>query len=325
MSAVDMAARKESGNESVHVPVLKDTVVEVFAGDEGAALSGWIVDGTLGAGEHAAGLLAAYPGVQVFGIDQDPAILEHAARRLAPFGSRARVRCGRLSSLASLLDEEGIESIQGMLVDLGASSLQLDTPARGFSFQEDGPLDMRMDPTRDRTAADIVNHWDEGDLADLFYYEGGETRSRKLARAIVESRRRAPFRRTLALADLCSEVLGRGAGGRGAKLHAATLCFQALRRAVNEEGDELCAALATAEERLADGGRLVVISFHSGEDRQVKHFLAEGMRAGRWEVLTKKPRKATQTELRENRRARSAILRAAVRTRAAAGDQEELG
>ena len=181
--------------------------------------------------------------------------------------------------------------VSGMLLDLGASSLQLDTPERGFSFSADAPLDMRMDPDRPRTAADIVNRWDEDDLADLFFHEGGETRSRRVAAAIVEARRRAPLLRTLALADLIERTLGR------AKLHPATRVFQALRRAVNEEGEELGAGLAVARDWLVDGGRLAVISFHSGEDAVVKRFLSEGAAEGEWRLAGRKPLRPGQAEV----------------------------
>jgi 16S rRNA (cytosine1402-N4)-methyltransferase len=196
-----------------------------------------------------------------------------------------------------------------MLLDIGVSSMQLDQSNRGFSFQVDGPLDMRMDPTRDRTAADIVNHWDEGDLADLIYYEGGETAARKIARAIVQGRRRAPFLRSAALVDTIVQAIG-GAGG---KLHPATRTFQALRRAVNEEGEELRSGLCAARHLLAAGGRLVVISFHSGEDREVKRFFADGARKGEWRILTHKPLEADLAERRANPRSRSARMRAAQR------------
>jgi 16S rRNA (cytosine1402-N4)-methyltransferase len=221
-----------------------------------------------------------------------------------------------MSELAHLMRDAGIGRPRAMLFDLGVSSLQLDRAERGFSFAADGPLDMRMDPERERTAADIVNAWDEADLADLFFYEGGETRSRAVARAIVESRRRAPFLRTAALADQIAGALG-SRSPRAGKVHPATRCFQALRRAVNEEGDELLAGLDAAEEWLEDGGRLVVISFHSGEDRSVKHFLGAGARRGRWKPVTKKPLAPSREEGARNRRARSARLRAGERLRAA--------
>jgi 16S rRNA (cytosine1402-N4)-methyltransferase len=286
-------------------------VVRALGGERGESLEGWIVDATLGAGGHSALIANAFPRVRILGLDQDPQILEHAARKLAPFERRVRIRRGRMSSLASIVDEEGAFRVVGVLFDLGASSLQLDSATRGFSFQSDGPLDMRMDPDRERTAADIVNKWDESDLADLFFYEGGESRSRKIARAIVESRRRAPFLRTGALADLIERVTGRG----DAKIHPATRVFQALRRAVNEEGEELLAGLAGAEQWLVDGGRLAVISFHSGEDGAVKRFLADGERDGRWELDSRKPIHAGHDEVRRNPRSRSASLRVATRRR----------
>jgi 16S rRNA (cytosine1402-N4)-methyltransferase len=314
MGAVEMERRNESGAggaaRPVHEPVLADEVVRFLGGERPAELEGWIVDGTLGAGGHSSRLLAALPRIQLLGLDQDPEILAHARTNLAPFGRRVHVRRARISQLQSALDAVGATRVVGVLMDIGASSLQLDSAARGFSFTADGPLDMRMDPERERTAADIVNGWDESDLADLFFYEGGETRSRKIARAIVDSRRRAPFQRTLALAD----VIERAVGG-GGKTHPATRVFQALRRAVNEEGDELLAGLAAAEEWLVDGGRLAVISFHSGEDAEVKRFFAQGAQEGRWDVLTRKPVTASREELLRNRRSRSALLRVGARVR----------
>jgi len=325
MRGVEMASTRRTGaggeEPPVHVPVLQSEVVALLRGDAPLGLEGWIVDGTLGAGGHAAALLDACPRARLIGIDQDPEVLVHARRRLARFGPRARVRHARLSTLDRVLHEEGVTRVVGVLLDLGASSLQLDHDARGFSFAVDAPLDMRMDPDRPRTAADIVNRWDEEDLADLFLYEGGEPRARRVARAIVESRRRAPFLRTLALADLVERTLGRG--GSRAHLHPATRVFQALRRAVNEEGEELRAGLGLAENWLVDGGRLAVISFHSGEDGAVKRFLAEGARAGRWELVTRKPLRPSPEELQRNRRARSAVLRAAIRRRRGAQEGRE--
>jgi 16S rRNA (cytosine1402-N4)-methyltransferase len=256
-------------------------------------------------------ILEGIPHASVLGFDQDPEALDLARARLSRFGRRVRLRRGRLSQLHRLAHEEAIGPVKGLIFDLGVSSLQLDRASRGFSFQADGPLDMRMDPSRDRTAADIVNKWDESDLADLLYYEGGETRARTIARAIGEARRRAPFLRTAALADTITAALGPGA--RSSKIHPATRVFQALRRAVNEEGEELIAGLSAAEQLLEEHGRLVVLSFHSGEDREVKRFLVEGSREGRWSVLTKKPLEPDEPERRENPRARSAKLRAAQR------------
>lgn len=307
------------GESPLHVPVLADSVVGLLRSLTPGLLSGWIVDGTVGLGGHAERVLESLPECRLLGGDRDPAALAHARRRLARFGERVHLVQARHSELARVVREDLREKPAAFLFDLGVSSMQIDESERGFSFQADGPLDMRMDPGLDRTAADIVNRWDERDLADLFYYEGGETRSRAAARAIVEARRRAPFLRTGALAD----CVARAFGGHGGKIHPATLVFQALRRAVNQEGEELAAALATAERELADGGRLLVITFHSGEDAVVKRHLAGLARAGRFELLTKKPIEADHLERRANPRSRSAKLRAATRTRA--GDHGDHG
>jgi len=317
MEAAIMQERKEKrGPRDVHVPVLGPEIVELFRAQLGARSSGTLLDGTLGLGGHARLLLEALPALQLVGIDQDPRALELARERLAPLQARTQTFHARVSEVGRVLAQAGSPALVGMLLDLGVSSMQLDEPARGFSFQHDGPLDMRMDPRRDRSAADIVNHWDEKDLADLFFFEGGETRSRAVARAIVEARRRAPFLRTGALADLIDNLLRQGA--RAGKIHPATLCFQALRRAVNEEGEELRAGLAAAERHLVPGGILAVISFHSGEDRETKRFLAEAERQGRFESLTRTPIEASPAERAANPRSRSARLRAARRLPAGA-------
>jgi len=297
--------------KDVHVPVLAEEVVALLGGS-GDTLdpSGWIVDATLGAGGHSASLLECFPRIRVLGTDQDPSILECARKRLEPFQDRVRLVPCRISELSRLLRKLRMGRPRGFLFDFGASSLQLDTPSRGFSFQADGPLDMRMDPCRARTAADVVNTWDEADLADLFYHEGGERRSRAIAAEIVRCRRRAAFQRTGALAELIVRIVG-----RSGKIHPATRVFQALRRAVNEEGEELLAGLETAEHWLDEGGVLAAISFHSGEDREVKRFLREGVSRERWKLEPKKPLQASREEQRANPRARSAILRGALRVR----------
>ena len=303
--------RKDEDRTGAHVPVLSEEVVSELARVLPRHSRGWLVDGTVGGGAHADLILKHFEHLCVLGLDQDDQAVAQARKRLQIFGNRARVERGRLSELGELLQSLAIGRPRAVLFDLGVSSLQLDAPERGFSFQCDGPLDMRMDMRRDRTAADIVNHWDESDLADLIYYEGDETQSRRIARAIATARARAPFTRTLALADLIARALG----GRRSRIHPATRTFQALRRAVNEEGEELLAGLAAAEEWLCDGGLLLVISFHSGEDRAVKRFLLEGARAGRFELQHKKPIRCSLEELRENPRARSAGLRVAMRKR----------
>ena len=304
-----------SGSKRPHVPVLLAETLEAFGRLHERYAQGWICDVTLGAAGHASALLGPHEGWSLFGTDQDPSALELAQERLNAFGDRCRLMHGRMSELQALVRKELIEPCIGVLMDLGVSSMQLDQPERGFSFDIDGPLDMRMDPTRKRTAADIVNHWDESDLADLIFYEGDETHARRVAKGIVQARLRAPFRRTAPLAELVARQVG-----RSGRIHPATKTFQALRRAVNEEGEELLRGLRCAEDVLADGGLLAVISFHSGEDRAVKHFLAEGARAGRWELLNKKPISAEHTERRSNPRARSARLRLAWRRRSEEGD-----
>jgi len=295
-------------DERVHIPVLARELLEVFEWLDGR--EGFYVDATVGAGGHAALLLERYPELRLVGIDQDPEILEVAGRRLARFGERAQLYRCRISDLSRLLRKERLSEPLAVLMDVGASSLQLDRPERGFSFMHDGPLDMRMDPTRERTAAEIINDWDESDLADLLFFEGDEPQARRVARAIVEARRNVPFRRTAALADLIERVVGR----RG-KRHPATRSFQALRRAVNCEGEELRAGLEAAEQWLPDGGLLAVMSFHSGEDSVVKRFVADGEGEGRWRAAAKGPLRPTREEERRNPRARSARLRAAIRLR----------
>jgi 16S rRNA (cytosine1402-N4)-methyltransferase len=313
-----LRSRSANGDDGVvHLPVLPEETLAAFAPI--AEGGGWVVDATLGAGGHSRMLLERYPSLRLLGTDQDPEILDIARKRLAPFADRIQLEQARLSELTRLIRKLQRGSPLGWLMDVGASSLQLDRPERGFSFLHDGPLDMRMDPSRERTAADIINRWDETDLADLFFFEGGERAGRKIARAVVDARRRAPFRHTGALADLVERATGR-AGGR---IHPATKVFQALRRAVNEEGEELRAGLEAAQACLATGGVMVVISFHSGEDGEVKRFLQTGSREGRWELQSKKAVQATREEIRSNSRSRSAKLRAAVRLRDDSQDVDE--
>jgi 16S rRNA (cytosine1402-N4)-methyltransferase len=277
---------------------------------DGAArkLAGDVVDGTAGAGGHARAILETFPDVRVLAVDRDAEALELARAELREFGDRATFAQGRHSELEEVCARAGFHRLVGCLFDLGTSSMQLDRAERGFSFTADGPLDMRMGPDERRTAADIVNRWDEADLADLLYHEGGERRSRRIAKAIVEARRRAPFLRTLALAD----VVERAVGGSG-RVHAATKTFQALRRAVNQEAEELRSALLWAEAALAPGGRLVCLTFHSGEDGEVKRFLARGVREGRWSLWNRRALEPQRNEVRRNPRSRSARLRAAIR------------
>jgi 16S rRNA (cytosine1402-N4)-methyltransferase len=272
---------------------------------ETAPRHGTVVDMTVGAGGHAEALLRA--GVaRVVGVDRDPDALTQSAERLAPFGQRFRpVR----ASFAAVDAETTGGPIDGVLYDLGVSSMQLDRAERGFSYRGDGPLDMRMSGSDDdgRTAADLVNGLPEDELADLLYELGGERRSRRIARAIV---RRRPLTTTDQLAGVVVGAVGRRPGGP----HPARRTFLALRIAVNREIEELAASLPQAVGLLAPGGRVVVIAYHSLEDRIVKTSFRDD---DRLDVLTRKPLRPGEDEIARNPRARSAILRAAERKVAA--------
>jgi 16S rRNA (cytosine1402-N4)-methyltransferase len=258
---------------------------------------------------HALDILqASDPDGKVFGIDRDPEAVDAARRRLQPFGDRAVIIKGHFMELKRLLVGHSISQVEGVLFDLGASSPQLDDPARGFSFQSEGPLDMRMDRSGP-TAADIVNGLDEIGLADMIYRWGEERYSRRIARALVRARQQRTISTTRELVSVIeSAVPGHYRRGR---IHCATRTFQALRIAVNKELDHLEASLRDAADVLAPGGRLCVISFHSLEDRIVKQsFKAFSIRnSGEFQVLTKRPQVPTEDEMRRNPRSRSAKLR----------------
>jgi 16S rRNA (cytosine1402-N4)-methyltransferase len=242
------------------------------------------------------------------GIDRDPQAVDAARRRLQPFGDRAVIIKGHFMELKRLLVEHSVSHVEGVLFDLGASSPQFDDPARGFSFQSEGPLDMRMDRSGP-TAADIVNGLDEIGLADMIYRWGEERYSRRIARALVRARQQRTISTTRELVSVIeSAVPGHYRRGR---IHCATRTFQALRIAVNKELDHLEASLRDAADVLAPGGRLCVISFHSLEDRIVKQsFKAFSIRnSGEFQVLTKRPQVPTEDEMRRNPRSRSAKLR----------------
>jgi len=252
------------------------------------------------------------PGGLYLGLDRDAHALAVARERLQDLGDVVRLRHGRFGDLEAALAAAGFPRLDGLLLDIGVSSMQFDTPGRGFAFDRPGPLDMRMDPEEATdTAADLVNDLPERDLADLIFRLGEERLSRRIARAIAEERRRAPIRTTDRLADVVARAVPRSADTR--RLHPATRTFQALRIAVNDELGELERALEAVPRVLAPGGRAAVISFHSLEDRLVKHAFREGAKAGRLAVVTKKPVVAGEDEVRANRRARSAKLRVAER------------
>lgn len=299
---------------TAHVPVLEGQVVGGLRPRPGARL----VDGTLGAGGHAAALLRAAPGSTLLGVDRDPHALALAAERLAPFGDRAVLRQGTFADLPALLAAQGwADGADAVLLDLGVSSMQLDQAARGFSFRAAGPLDMRMDPTADCTAADVVNGWSEADLADAIFAWGEEPRARAVARAIVRAR---PLEDTAQLAEAVARVLGKGKPG----IHPATRTFQAIRIAVNGELDQLDRVLATGWTLLRPGGRLAILAYHSLEDRRVKeafrHWAARCHCPPRipqcvcgWtpvvRVVTPRPVRPDDAEILSNPRARSVRLR----------------
>ena len=286
----------------VHEPVLVREVLEHLA-LEGRP-DGLVIDGTVGAGGHAAAILAAHDGVRLLGLDRDPAILVHARARLEAFGSRATLVHRSYAELDAVLEEQGLPAPVGVLLDVGVSSLQLDDLARGFSFKgEDALPDMRFDATGDEpTAADLVNHASERELADILHHYGEEPRARAVARAIVKAR---PIHTIAALREVV-----RGSAFRVRRHDPATRSFQALRIAVNDELGHFARGLRVALDALAEGGRLVVLCFQSAEERLVKDAFREAKRAGRGRILTRKPVRATEEEIRRNPRARPARLRA---------------
>jgi len=279
------------------------------------------VDGTVGAGGHAAGILAASePGGLLLGLDVDPQALALARQKLAPFGERAWLKKAPYTSLLEHLAALGWDTVDGIVLDLGASSMQFDTPERGFSFLLDGPLDMRFDPTQSLTAAEIVNAWPEQELADLIYRYGEENASRRIARAIVSAR---PVSRTHELAAIIEKVKPR----KGSH-HPATQTFQALRIAVNVELEAIEKTLPKATRSLKQGGRLAVISFHSLEDRLVKEYFRRESRdcicppkqpictcnhKASIKEITRRPIFPSEEEITRNPRSRSAKLRVAER------------
>jgi 16S rRNA (cytosine1402-N4)-methyltransferase len=308
------------GGLARHIPVLVRPVIEFLAPRQG----GLYIDGTFGAGGYARAILA-HPGSTVLGIDRDPSAVAMSADLVEASQGRLTVSEGRFSALDDIAAGLGVAAADGVVLDLGVSSMQLDTAERGFSFRFDGPLDMRMG-TQGPSAADVVAAASEHDLARVIFLLGEERRSRAIARAIVAARRETPIRTTRALADLVSRIVY----SRPGDIHPATRTFQALRLFVNDELGELQRGLLAAERVLKPGGRLVVVAFHSIEDRMVKSFIASRSAAGggsrhlpqvtrmpaSFIALTKRPVVADEAEVAANPRARSAKLRAAERTEA---------
>ncbi len=314
-------------SDARHIPVLGREAVEFLAPRDG----GLYVDATFGAGGYSRAILDI-PGTRVIGIDRDRTAIAEGFDLVDRSGGRLTLIEDRFSNLEAICAAQGAERIDGVVMDIGVSSMQLDRAERGFSFRNDGPLDMRMG-TSGPSAADVVAKASEADLANVIYIFGEERHSRAVARAIVKAREEAPITTTKVLADIVSHVVHAKPG----EIHPATRTFQGLRIFVNEELDELHAALTASEHVLKPGGRLAVVSFHSLEDRIVKNFLNErGKRGGgsrhlpesekaapSFELLTKRPVVADDGEVAANPRARSAKLRAAQRTDAPAHTEDK--
>ena len=313
--------------EAFHIPVLYQ---ETLAGLKIRA-NGFYIDCTVGAGGHAAGILRANaPDGRLLGLDCDPSAIEVCRKRLAPFGERVTLVHANFADLQKEVEALGWGLADGVVLDLGVSSMQLDQPQRGFSFQQQGPLDMRFDPRTRRTAASLVNELSEQELAEVIYRNGEEPAARAIARAIVAAR---PLRTTVELAEVISSAVGvsrarRQSHARRPARHPATRTFQALRIAVNDELGALERGLEAAVLALKPGGRLAVITFHSLEDRIVKRFLIEASRdcicppemahctcghRATIERVSKKPIRPTAAEIERNHRSRSSKLRIAAR------------
>jgi len=306
----------------LHQPVLRAEVIDLFSPLSGKT----IIDGTLGLGGHTEALLASDDTVQVIGIDRDTEALALATERLLPFVDRFHAIHANFAQMDERLNDLNIQTVDGLLLDIGVSSLQLDADERGFSFRHDGPLDMRMDRQSSQTAADWIHAATESQLTDVIYRYGEERYSRKIARAIIRARESRRITSTVQLADIVRKAVPAKYDHR--RLDPATRTFQAIRMSLNDELRSLENGLASGFERLAIGGAFVVISFHSLEDRIVKQFFRDKAKScvcppkmpecvcGKRieaEILTKRPWTASEEELATNPRARSAKLRAAIR------------
>lgn len=303
LSCTDTSSSNWFTMTTVHKPVLPRQVLELLDPQPGQTL----VDATLGGAGHS--LLMAErlgPSGHLIGLDRDPAALERAKVRLVELATPPRISMvhSNFEYLRKVLDQLQIDKVDGVLADLGFSSDQIETAERGLSFQREGPLDMRLDPTEEQTAADIIASWSEKDLADLFFHLGEERHSRRVARKIVAVREETPITTTIQLADLVRSCLPRSHTG----LDPATRVFQALRIGVNDELGSLRRLLEALPKCLKPGGKAAIISFHSLEDRIVKWAFRE---TTQWEILTKKPVEADAEEEAANPRSRSAKLRVA--------------
>ena len=313
--ASDNFSENHFSPEGYHLPVLPAEVVEHMAAGPGK----FVIDGTLGGGGHSELLLEA--GATVLGVDRDPEALAHATQRLASFKERFSIFQANFSEIPDYPGIVAGELADGLLLDLGVSSRQLDSAERGFSFMREGPLDMRMGPNATMSAADLVNSWPEEEIARVIYEFGEEPRSRRIAAAIVKQRASKAFTTTLELASCIENAIG-----RNSKIHPATRTFQAIRMAINEELESLASILSSASQVLRPGGRLLIITFHSLEDRMVKRFLRHHSQPYiddptwpearpnpdcQFRLLSKRAIAPSAQETSSNPRARSAKLRVA--------------
>ncbi|MBL4612615.1 MAG: 16S rRNA (cytosine(1402)-N(4))-methyltransferase RsmH [Emcibacter sp.] len=325
-----MTTQTETSHDPRHYPVMRDEVLEQATPGDGEIF----IDGTFGAGGYSRALLEA-ANCTVYAIDRDPAVQATAEQLAAEFPGRFYLLPGCFSQMDELLQDQGVEKVDGVLLDIGVSSMQFDDADRGFSFQNDGPLSMRMSD-EGLSAEDVVNERAEGEIADIIYQYGEEKKSRRIAKAIVEARSRDRITRTTQLAGIIEKSIGYKRYIRGKKqIHPATRTFQALRIYVNDELGELGRGLVAAEHVLAPGGRLCVVSFHSLEDRIIKKFFKQRSgemprgsrhlpqakdrtgtteRAPSFKMLVRGAGKPSTTEIEQNIRSRSAKLRCASRT-----------
>jgi 16S rRNA (cytosine1402-N4)-methyltransferase len=303
-----MAHEGLASKYSGHIPVLVKPLLDLLAPASGQIA----VDCTVGLGGHAKALLEKEPALTLIGLDMDPHALELAGKNLEPWKDRIKLVLANFSQLPDVLSELNIPAVDMIYADIGVSSMQIDRPDRGFSFLEEGPLDMRMNPSQTKRAADIVNGLKESELADILFRYGEETRSKKIAHLIIQARRSHRIDSTTELASIICQALGIDPQNLSRqRIHPATKTFQALRIAVNNELGNLESLLNSAPGLLAPQGRLAVISFHSLEDRMVKEDFKNRAQEGIYRIITSKPIEADPSEILRNSRSRSAKLRGA--------------
>ena len=299
----------ENTTPQLHIPIMYQEILDIFSEKTGS--KGTFLDATFGRGGHTKKFLDTFPNIQVTALDQDPDAIEYGNREFSEYikNKRLRIKKSNFSKYDTNDSAPGYDTrYDGILMDLGVSSPQLDTASRGFSLYHEGPLDMRMDPTQDLSAKEIVNNWDERDLADLFFKYGDVRKSFRVAKAIVNKRNEKPFETTLELADVIAKSLGWKKSGH----HPATECFQALRIVVNDELNAAHEGISNLAEMLNNNGRLFVITFHSSEDRLVKRLLLTLGHIGK--PVFKKVIQPSKEEQKFNPRSRSAKLRVFERT-----------